>query len=216
MVTEFPPRPDTGNRWTVGRIVAVFVLALALIAQVLLFLGYVFVLLLEGTTALEFGVFVLVTAGVGWGLLWLLIAMVRERVAPIRALLVLVALVADVLIVVVLTTGTIGGSCSERERAIINEITQYPGASTFRYEPASGACTTSLEVEAPPQEVLAHYRKELQDDGWTVSITDVPTESEGEPVTAKDLTAQRGTDSFSIALESFAGQTSAAIRVDAG
>jgi hypothetical protein len=216
-VTELPPRPDTGGRSPSGRGVAVALLLVVLVVQVLFFLGYLFVLLVGGTTGLEFGVFLLLAVAVGAALLWLLIAIIRERVPPNRALLVLVVPLADALIVVLLTAGTLGGSCSEQERAIIDEIAPYPGVTTaFDYESSSGTCAVSFEVQASPDDVLSHYRRELERDGWRVAIEDIPAESEEGLVTAKDLQAQRGSDSFTIALESSSGTTSAAIRVNAG
>jgi hypothetical protein len=191
------------------------VLLIALIAHVLFSLGYIFVLLFGGTTGLQFGVLLLVAVGVGSTLLWLVTAIIRDRVPPNRALLVLIVPAADVLIAILLTMGTFGGSCSDRELAIIDGIDQYPGATAmFNYESSTGSCAASFDVQASPEDVLRHYRRELESDGWTVVIEDVPTES-GGPVSAKDLSAQRDGDSFMIALESSAGHTSAAIRVDA-
>jgi hypothetical protein len=57
---------------------------------------------------------------------------------------------------------------------------------------------------------------EISPSGWAVMIENVPT-SDGMPVSAKDLSAQRDGDSFTIAIESFPpDNTSAAVRVDAG
>jgi hypothetical protein len=118
--------------------------------------------------------------------------------------------------VVSLATIVLGGSCSERELAIIDEIAQYPGATAaFQYESSSRSCAASVELEAAPDDVLEHYHRELERDGWTVAITAVPAEAEGVPVTFKELSANRGSDSFTMALESSSGHTSAAIRVDA-
>jgi hypothetical protein len=211
-------RPDWPATSTRGRGVAIVLLIVALIAQVLFLLGGLIGLSLAGATGLGFGVFVLVAAGAGWALLWLLGALIRDRIRPTRALLALVVPLADVLIVGVLATGTaFSGSCSERELAIIGDIAPYPGATAaFEFEPSSGSCTASVELEAAPNDLLEHYRGELESDGWTVAITTVPVEAEGEPVTAKDLSASRGPESFRIALESSSGHTSAVIRVDAG
>ena len=212
-----PPRPDTAARSASGRGVAIAVLLVALVAHVLFSLGCIFVLLVGGTTALQFAVVLLVAVGVGLALLWLVGAIIRERVPPTRALLVVIVPLADVLIAILLTMGTFGGSCSDRELAIIDEIAQYPGANaTFNYESSSGSCAASFEVQASPEDVLEHYRRELESDGWQVEIENVPT-SDGVAVSAKDLSAQRDGDSFTIAMESFPpDNTSAAVRVDAG
>jgi len=212
-----PRRPDTAGSSTSGRGVAIAVLLVALVAHVLFSLGCIFLLLVGGTTGLQFGVVLLVAVGVGSALLWLVAAIIRNRVPPTRALFVLIVPLADVLIAILMTMGTFGGSCSDRELAIIDEIAQYPGTTaTFNYESSSGSCAASFDVQASPEDVLGHYRRELETDGWTVVIENVPT-SDGLPVSAKDLSAQRDGDSFTIAMESFPpDNTSAAIRVDAG
>jgi hypothetical protein len=212
-----PPRPDVPGRSTHGRGVAVVLLLIALVAQVLFLLGGLIGLSLSGATGLGFGVFLFVAIGAGWVLLWLVAAIVRDRVPPNRASFAVVVPIVDVLIVMLVATGSaFSGSCSERELATLDEIAQYPGTSpAFGYEPGSGSCAASLEMEASPDDVLQHYRTELERDDWTVSITTVPSESAGEPVTTKELTASRGGDTFTIALESSSGHTSAAIRIDA-
>jgi hypothetical protein len=214
--TAPPPRPDMRVTSPRGRGTALVLLIVALIAQVLFMLGGLVWLSLGGATGLGFGVFLLVAAGAGWALLWLVSAVIRGRVPPNRALFALVVPLADVLIVVFLTMTVLSGPCSERELAIIDEIAQYPGATAaFQYESTSGSCAASVELEAAPDDVLEHYRRELERDGWTVTITAIPAEGEGVPVTSKELSANRGSDSFTIALESSSGHTSVAIRVDA-
>jgi hypothetical protein len=215
--TAIPPRPDTAGRSSSGRGVAIAVLLIALIAHVLFSLGCIFVLLVGGTTGLQFGVVLLAAVTVGLALVWLVTAIISDRLPPNRALVVLIVPLADVLIAILLTTGTLGGSCSDRELAIIDGIAPYPGATTtFNYESSTGSCAASFDVQASPEDVLEHYRRELEGDGWVVVIEDVPT-SDGVPVSAKDLSARRDVDSFTIAMESFPpDNTSAAIRVDAG
>ena len=71
-----------------------------------------------------------------------------------------------------------------------------------------------LEVQASGTEVLDHYEAVLEDDGWDVTIQDVPVESP-EGVTVTDLVAIRDESDVTIALESFDGHVSGAIRVDA-
>jgi hypothetical protein len=214
--TAPPPRPDMPGASARGRGVAIALMIVALIAQVLFILGGLVWLSLGGATGLDLGIFLLVAAAVGWALLWLVGAVIRQRVPPNRALLVLVLPLADILIVGLLTMTVLSGPCSERELAIIDEIAQYPGATAaFQYESTSRSCAASVELEAAPDDVLEHYRRELERDGWTVAITAVPAEAEGVPVTSKELSANRGSDSFSIALESSSGTTSIAIRVDA-
>ena len=80
--------------------------------------------------------------------------------------------------------------------------------------PRAPGCAATLEVEASATEVLDHYEAVLEGEGWDVSVQDTPVESP-EGVTAADLLAVRGGSEVTIALQSFEGQVSAAIRVDA-
>jgi hypothetical protein len=124
------------------------------------------------------------------------------------------AIVAIVAIAVFLV-GTSGGSCSEEDLKLAQQIRPYGGAQLeFFDDPEGPGCATTLEVEASASEVLGHYEAVLADEGWDVSVQDTPVESP-EGVTAADLVAVRGGSEATIALESFEGQVSAAIRVDA-
>ena len=72
-----------------------------------------------------------------------------------------------------------------------------------------------LEVDASATEVLDHYETVLEEEGWDVSIQDVPVVEGPEGLIVSDLVAVRGGSEVTIALEGFDGQVSAAIRVDA-
>ena len=150
-------------------------------------------------------------------LLWLLIAVIGRRVRPAGALFALGAPVLDVALAALLLSGSLRPACSDQELAIIAEVPTYAGSEmTFEHEYSSDTCTGSLDVVATADEVVAHYRGELERDGWTVAIDDVPTGSaEGEPVDTRELQATRDGAVFTIALESWSGRTSAVIRVDA-
>ena len=126
-------------------------------------------------------------------------------------------LLLDVVFVMLLANGALAGSCSEAELAITNEIPSYGGlGGAFEHESSTGACASQLEVEASADEVLSYYERALREDGWTVVVQETPTEApEGEPVDVRELTATREGALFTIALESYAGRTSAAIRVEA-
>ena len=108
------------------------------------------------------------------------------------------------------------GPCSEEDLQLAQQIPPYGGAQLEYFDDPEGpGCVTVLEVEASATEVLDHYEAVLEDEGWDVSIQDVPVESPEEGVTVTDLVAVRGESEVTIALESFDGQVSAAIRVDA-
>ncbi|MET0801325.1 MAG: hypothetical protein ABWZ53_09175 [Actinomycetota bacterium] len=197
--------------------VAIVVLGILLLGQLVFTLIGLVGFGLGGGSGLEFWLFVVVAVGVLLALLWLLVAVIGRRVRPAKACFAVVAPVLDVAIAALILSGSIGPSCSDQELAIIAEVPTYASADmTFEYESSSGACSGSLDVTASADEVLAHYRRELKRDGWTVAIDDVPTESpEGEPVDTRELQANRDGEVFAIALESGSGHTNAAIRVDA-
>jgi hypothetical protein len=130
-------------------------------------------------------------------------------------LTVLIAAIVAIIAVVLLSTYVFGGSCSDDDLRLAQQIPHYGGAELAFFDDSEGVgCAAQLEVEASPDEVLDHYRDVLGDDGWEVSVRDTMGEGpEGE--TAADLVARRGRSTVTIALETFEGQVSAAIRVDA-
>jgi hypothetical protein len=219
-MTSIPP-PSTdalpgseGGGWRVAAIVALWALLLCQLAfTVIGLLGFG----LGGGSGPEIGLFVLVAVGGFSALLWLLIAVVGRRARPAMALFALSAPVLDVALAALILSGSLRHTCSDRELAIIAEVPTYAGAEmAFEQEYSSGACSGYLDVMATADDVVEHYRIELERDGWTVAIDDVPTGSpEGEPVDTRELRAVRDGAEFTVALESWSGRTSAAIRVEA-
>ena len=133
------------------------------------------------------------------------------------AVLVIVGLaVAAVLAIVLFPVGGSGGSCSEDDLQLAQQIPPYGGAQLeFFDDPEGPGCAAQLEVEASATEVLDHYRGVLEDDGWDVSVQEVTVVEGPEGAAVFDLVAHRGESEVTIALESFDGQVSAAIRVEA-
>jgi hypothetical protein len=212
-----PPPRDTLSGAGPSRVIAIVLLGFLLLAQLVFTLIGLLGFGLSGGSGLEFGLFVVVAVGVLWALLWLFLAVKRRSVRPATALIAIAAPVLDVALAALILSGSLGSSCSDQEQAILAEIPTYGGSNvTFDHESSSGACAGSLNVTATADEVLTHYTRELERDGWTVVVDDVPTGSaEGEPVDAQELRARRDGAAFDIAVESWSGQTSAAIRVDA-
>jgi hypothetical protein len=131
------------------------------------------------------------------------------------ALVILGFAVAAVVAVVLFSAGKSGGSCSEEDLQLAQQIPPYAGAQLEYFDdPQEPGCATQLEAQASATEVLDHNETVLEDEGWEVSIQDVPVERPGG-LTVADLVAVRGESEVTIALESFEGQVSAAIRVDA-
>ncbi len=216
-MTSVPPPPSDlalGSEWR--RVAAIVVLGALLVGQLAFTMIGLLGFGLGGGSGLEIAIFVLVAVGVLSALLWLLIAVIGRRVPPAGALFALVAPLLDVALAALLLSGSLRPACSDQELAIIAEVPTYAGSEmTFEHEYSSGACTGSLDVVATGDEVLAHYRGELERDGWTVAIDGQTESPEGEPVDTRELRANRDGAVFTIALESWSGRTSAAIRVDA-
>ena len=218
-MTSVPPPPSDlalGSEWR--RVAAIVVLGALLVGQLAFTMIGLLGFGLGGGSGLEIAIFVLVAVGVLSALLWLLIAVIGRRVPPA------------------------GGALrarrpTSRRRARRAAPLRLVEAGVFRsgprdhrggshlrgvgdgrsptHEYSSGACTGSLDVVATGDEVLAHYRGELERDGWTVAIDGQTESPEGEPVDTRKLRANRDGAVFTIALESWSGRTSAAIRVDA-
>jgi hypothetical protein len=136
---------------------------------------------------------------------------IRRRV--VLAILVLATVVIGAMVLSLARRSA--GPCSEEDLHLARRIPSFGGARLeFFDDPEGPGCTTVLEVEASATEVLDHYRGVLEDDGWDVSVQDTLVEGP-EGATASELVAVRGESGITIALESFHGQVSAAIRVDA-
>jgi hypothetical protein len=200
-----------------GRGFAIWTLAGASLCQLLLVLVAFIAIGLNGASGWELPAFLLIGIGGLAALVFLEIAVLTRRVAARVAWLAIAVVVLDIGAVTLMSTGALAGPCSDAELAIVAEIPAYAGSeAVFEYESSSGACAAQLEVEASADDVLSYYERELKRDGWTVYIQDVPAEApEGEPVEVRELSASREEAVFTIELESSAGHTSAAIRVNA-
>ena len=222
-----PPRPDLGSvppprssdhsRPEPRRALAVWLLGVALICQLTLVLVGSIAIGLGGASGPQLRLFVLIGLGGLGVLLFLEVAILAGRVQSLFAWAGLAVLVLDIAFAFLLASGGLAGCCSEAELAVINEIPSYGGLEgAFEPESSTSACAAQLEVEASADEVLSYYERELREDGWTVVVQQVPTEApEGEPVDVRELSASREGALFTIALESYSGHTSAAIRVEA-
>jgi hypothetical protein len=214
--SSVPARPDQPHEQGVGHWVLV-VLGVVAAAQLMFLLLSLILMALGGGTGLQFILLVIIEGGALSGILWLIVAIRRRRVKVGTAFLALAVPLADVVLVALLVAGFLGGSCTDEEVRLSNEIPSFGAVDIdFDYEAESGACAGSLAVTASADDVLAHYQRELEDDGWSVRVEETPAEpAEGEPVIVRELTAHRGTRLFTIALESSSGETTAAIRIDA-
>ena len=95
----------------------------------------------------------------------------RRRVVLAILGLAVVAVVAIVLLSAV-------GPCSEDDLQLAQQIPPYGGAQLEYFDDPEGpGCVTVLEVQASATEVLDHYEAVLEDEGWDVSVQDVPVES---------------------------------------
>ena len=140
----------------------------------------------------------------------------RTLIRVILGLSVVVVVVVVVLVAVWFFVGTSTGACSQDDLHLAQQIPHYSGVQLeFFDDPEGPGCATQLEVEASATEVLDHYETVLEDDGWNVTVEDVPVVEGPEGLTVADLTAVRDGSELTIALEGVDGHVSAAIRVDA-
>lgn len=214
--SSIPARPDQPHRPEVRRTVIV-VLGVFSAAHLMFLLGSLLFMALGGGTGWQFILVVGIGGGALSGILWLIVAISRRRVRVGTAFLALAVPLVDVVLVALLSAGFLGGSCTPEEVRLSHEIPTFRAVDmSFDYEAESGACAGSLDVTASADDVLGHYQRELEEDGWSVRIEETPAETaEGEPVIARDLMAHRKSGLFTITLESFSGKTHAAIRIDA-
>lgn len=212
-----PPRSWGDGTPEPRRAVAVWILAAALVGQLTLVVFGLIAIGLGGASGPELRLFVLIGLG-GLAVLVLLeIAILIGRVKARLAWTAVAVLALDIVFATLLVSGGLAGRCSDAELAIISEIPSYRGlGGAFELEASSGACAAQLEVDASADQVLSYYERQLREDGWTVVVQEVPTEApEGEPVDVRELSASREDALVTIAVESYSGHTSAAIRVEA-
>jgi hypothetical protein len=225
-MTTVPPRKDLGSMAPRSsdhgateprRAVAVWILAAALICQLILVLVGLIAIGLGGASGPQLRFFLLVGLGGLAVLLLLEVLVLIGRVQARVAWAALAVLALDVVFGLLIGGARLAGRCSDAELAIVSEIPSYGGLEgAFELESSTGACAAQLEVEASADEVVSYYERVLREDGWTVVVEAVPTEApEGEPVDVRELTASREGALFTVALESYSGHTSAAIRVEA-
>ena len=145
------------------------------------------------------------------------VAILRGRVQARFAWAALAVLLLDVVFVMLLAAGGLAGHCSEAELAISNEIPSYGGlGGAFEHESSTGACAAHLEVEASANEALLTTSARSAKNGLDRGRSRDPHGGTGGRTSpAPELTASRGGALFTIALESYSGRASAAIRVEA-
>jgi hypothetical protein len=133
---------------------------------------------------------------------------------PVRSGLPALAVAAVVMILVLPSCG-LDGSCSDEDLRLAEGISHYGGAQPeFFDDPEGDGCAAALEVQAEAEDALDHYRRALEDDGWVVSVEESTVEGP-EGVRIVDLSAERGAAEVTIGLEAFDGQVNASIRIDA-
>ena len=214
---SIPGKPPDHGTSEPRRAAAVWILAAALICQLTLILVGLVAIGLGGASGSQLRLFMLIGLGGLAALSVLEVLILTGRVQVRVAWAALAVLALDVVFALLLVGGGLAGPCTDAQLAIISEIPSYGGlGGSFELESSTGACVAQLEVEASADEVLSYYERALREDGWTVVVQEVPAEApEGEPVDVRELRASREGALFTIALESYSGHTSAAIRVEA-
>jgi hypothetical protein len=108
--------------------------------------------------------------------------------------------------------------CTAALRDAFHELAVYPGthvALTTDYD--EGGCAGELVTHDGPKVVVAHYRRELQRHGWTVTKADAGEAAEGQDIEVGGLAASRADLGFGLVYEAGSGLqgggTSAVIRI---
>ena len=168
--SSVPDRPDQPPKKEVRRTVIVG-LGVISTAQLIFLLVSLPFMWFAGATAWQLILVVVIGGGALVGIRWLRGAISRQRVRVGTAFLALAVPLVDVVLVALLFVGFLGGSCTDEELQLSKEIQTFEAvAMSFDYEPESGACAGFFEVVASAEDVLTHYQRELEDDGWTVRI----------------------------------------------
>ena len=98
--------------------------------------------------------------------------------------------------------------CSDAARAALLEFPHYGGITAEPDESAEGGCYVNPPVGDPPEDVIAHYREELTEHGWTLDESEQQESetSEGAFV-AGSITAHREDLFWELLYEAEGGRT---------
>ena len=64
--------------------------------------------------------------------------------------------------------GLFVGGCSDPERSALKEFPHYGGITPEPEASADGNCFVNPRVGDPPEDVIAYYREQLTEHGWTL------------------------------------------------
>lgn len=106
-------------------------------------------------------------------------------------------------LVLFMLSGIVGniaaGSCDEQERAAFHEIQHLASVEVRNHE---GSCHGIYQAPKPPQEVIAHYKRQLEARGWVVMERPSQQEGGGGAEFGGSLTARRGEFWYEVGYES--------------
>jgi hypothetical protein len=193
-----------------ARKVSLALLIVLLLGQALVVLATIVVAGLsdgsKGQAAILFG-------GVGAAsvlLLILLAGAIRGTSKPVMTVWALAAPLLDVAAYAIVLSVAGGlGACDEGEAAALMSVSPPPGVE-LQGEPrdSEGICAQAFVASVPLADVVGGYRTALESDGWTVlSQSTQPGSVEGGSAESGELTAQRDSIRFSVAVESGPGES---------
>lgn len=98
--------------------------------------------------------------------------------------------------------------CSDAERSALTEFPHYGGITAEPEADGEGLCFVLPPVGDPPDDVIAYYREQLKEHGWTF---DESEQQEGEtsegPFEVGDITAHRNGLLWNVTYEAEGGRT---------
>ena len=97
--------------------------------------------------------------------------------------------------------------CSDAARAALTEFPHYGGITAEPDESAEGGCFVDLPVGDPPDDVIAYYREQLMQHGWTLDDSEQQESETSEGAESGSLTAHREDLSWELLYEAEEGRT---------
>jgi hypothetical protein len=136
-------------------------------------------------------------------LLWVLGAIVAIILAPF------------ILMFAYYGVASLFAGCSDAEDAALAEFPHYGGITAEPDGDVEGGCRVDLTVDDPPSDVIAYYRDQLTEHGWTLDDSEQPQGDTGEGESSEGggafetggLIAHRDSLFYNVSYEAMEGRT---------
>lgn len=104
--------------------------------------------------------------------------------------------------------GLFVGGCSDAERSALKEFPHYGGITPEPEANADGNCFVTPRVGDPPEDVIAYYREQLTEHGWTLDESEQQESETSEgAVETGSITAHREALFWELLYEAEEGRT---------